>query len=59
VSGMLLHATAVIGRVNVVRLLLKRDVDREMRNNEGKIACELAKSYGHEDVVRVLEMQAS
>jgi ankyrin repeat protein len=56
---MLLHAAAVIGRVNVVRLLLKHDVDREMRNNEGKIACELAKSYGHEDVVRVLEMQAS
>ena len=49
-----LHWASINGALGVLRLLLKYGADIEAKDNDGKTALQLAASYGHDEVMKVL-----
>ena len=42
-----LHIDAGLGDENMVKLLLHKGANKDIRNKNGKIACDIAAEYGH------------
>ncbi len=58
-QGAPLRIAAAAGHIELVRLLLQRGADDRPRNRQGQSALDLARSKGHNEIVRWLEKAIS
>ena len=49
-----LHEAARTGDTEMVKVLLQTGADPQLRSNDGKSAAELARTNGHEELVKLL-----
>ena len=50
-----LHQAARQGQLETVKFLLEKGADKSLKDNKGKTASDMAKSNGHDDVVRAID----
>lgn len=53
--GIPLHKAAEMGKADVVRFLLERKADRNIRDQKGRTALQYAQTRGHKEVVDMLQ----
>ncbi|WP_265040176.1 ankyrin repeat domain-containing protein [Wolbachia endosymbiont (group A) of Trypoxylon clavicerum] len=49
-----LHLAAIVGRVDIAKILLKHNADVNTKNNEEKTALHYAAKYNHQELVELL-----
>jgi ankyrin repeat protein len=50
-----LHSAVLDNQLDAVKFLLEMGVDRQLTNDDGNTALDLAKIMGHDDIVKLLE----